>query len=99
MHAAVRPGPAASIVCDKRFAAICEALAQRAQDGFARAETEIKRFDARALRPAAVMMWGYRRLLERLIGRGFALRGSRPRLTSLEKLRMAWMALGLGPPG
>lgn len=91
--AGIADGPAAGIVDDQRFPAICEALAQRAQDGFARAETEIKRFDARALRPAAVMMWGYRRLFERLAARGWTGARPRPRLTTREKLHMAWMAL------
>jgi len=92
-------GPAAAIVGHPRFATLCERLAKRAEAGFATAAQDIKAYPPKALLPAGVMMWGYRRLLERLIGRGFALRGSRPRLTSLEKLRMAWMALGLGPPG
>ena len=55
------------------------------------------RFDARALLPARVMMWGYRRLLERMAARGWAAGARpRPRLSRAEKGRMAWMALGLG---
>ncbi len=92
-------GPAVTIVGHPRFATLCERLAKRAEAGFATAAQDIRAYPPKALLPAGVMMWGYRRLLDRLIGRGFALRGSRPRLTPREKLRMAWMALGLGPPG
>ena len=38
-------------------------------------------------------MWGYRRLLDRLLAQGFA--PPRPRLTRGEKLRMALAAAGL----
>ena len=50
------------------------------------------------MRPAAVMMWGYRRILLRLLARGWERRGERSRLTRTEKLHMAWMALGFGRP-
>ena len=92
-------GPAAGIVGHPRFATLCERLAVRAEAGFATAARDIKAYPPKALLPAGVMMWGYRRLLERLIGRGVALRGTRPRLTTREKLHMAWMALGFGTPG
>ena len=97
--AGIPDGPAASIVSHPRFAAICEGLARRAEAGFAAAEAELAhRHDARALLPARVMMWGYRRLLERMAARGWAGPRPRPRLTRAEKGRMAWMALGLGRP-
>lgn len=92
-------GPAREIVAHPRFAAICGRLAEQAREGFARAEAEIRRHDPRALLPAAVMMWGYRRLFDRLMARGFAGPRPRPRLTPGEKLRMAWMALGFGGRG
>jgi hydroxysqualene synthase len=91
-------GPALQIVAHPRFGAICEELACRAQAGFARAQAEIGRYDPRALLPAAVMAWGYSRLLDRLVARGFTHRGARTRLTKGEKLRMALMALGLTKP-
>ncbi|MBW8269478.1 squalene/phytoene synthase family protein [Caldovatus aquaticus] len=91
--------PAAEIVRHPRIAEACRPLAERARDGFARAEAEIARLDQRALLPARVMMWGYRRLLERLVARGFdGAREPRPRLTAAEKLRMAVMALGIAAP-
>ena len=97
-EAGIPDGPAAGIVAHPRFAAICEGLARRAEAGFAAAEAELPRHDARALLPAWVMMWGYRRLLERMAARGWAGPRPRPRLTRAEKGRMAWMALGLGRP-
>jgi len=92
----IADGPAQEIVAHPGFAAICARLAERAQEGFARAEADIRRYDARALLPAAVMMWGYRRLFQRLLARGWNGARPRPRLTTGEKLRMAWMALGFG---
>ena len=84
---------AARIVAHPGFAACCAALAARAAQGFAEAEREIARHDARALKPARVMMWGYRRLFERMQARGYALPRPRPRLTRGEKLRMALLSL------
>jgi hydroxysqualene synthase len=97
-EAGIPDGPAAGIVSHPRFAAICERLARRAEAGFAAAEADLPRYDARALLPARVMMWGYRRLLERMAARGWAGPRPRPRLTRAEKGRMAWMALGFGRP-
>ncbi|HYZ32883.1 MAG TPA: squalene/phytoene synthase family protein [Crenalkalicoccus sp.] len=95
----IADGPAREIVAHPRFAAICARLAGRACEGFARAEAEIATYDHQALLPAAVMMWGYRRLFERLLARGWAGARPRPRLTLSEKLRMAWMALARDRPG
>jgi phytoene synthase len=94
--AGIPEGPAREIIAHPRFAAICAGLAERASAGFATAAADIRRYDPKALLPAAVMMWGYRRLLERMQARGWE--GDRPRLrlARAEKLRMAWMALGFG---
>lgn len=89
-------GPARDIVRHPRFAAICARLAEEAAAGFARAEAEMGRYDAEALRPARVMMWGYGRLFQRLQARGWEGPRPRPRLTKTEKLTMARMALGWG---
>lgn len=96
--AGIPEGPAREIVAHPAFAPICESLAQQALAGFARARETIRAYPAQAMLPAAVMAWGYGRLLERLVARGFAQRGARPRLTKGEKLRMAAMALGLKRP-
>jgi hydroxysqualene synthase len=96
-EAGIPDGPAAAIVAHPRFAPICEGLARRAAAGFAAAEAELAtRRDARALLPTRVMMWGYRRLLDRMLARGWSAPRARPRLTRAEKGRMAWMALGFG---
>jgi len=47
--------------------------------------------------PARIMMWGYQRLFERLMARGFGLPRARPRLTRGEKLQMAAYAMGIMP--
>ncbi|MCK8787975.1 squalene/phytoene synthase family protein [Roseomonas sp. NAR14] len=94
-HAGIADGPAAEIVRQPGFAAICRDLAERARAGFAAAEAELPHFDPKALRPARVMMWGYRRLLERMVARGWDGARVRPRLTKGEKLRMAAQALGV----
>jgi phytoene synthase len=82
---------AAAILAHPGFAAACAELARQADAGFAAAEAELLHHDARALKPARVMMWGYRRLLDHMLAAGFPLR-RRPRLTRGEKLRMALLA-------
>jgi len=93
-EAGIEDGPAASIVAHPRFAAICAGLAEQAQAGFARAAAEISQYSPTALLPARVMKWGYRRLFERMLERGWEGARPRPRLTKQEKLHMAGMALG-----
>ncbi len=88
--------PAEEIAAHPRLPLLCTLLMRRAARGFARAEAELRQYDARAMRPAMVMMWGYRRLLERMAARGWQPGARpRPRLTRGEKLRMALLALGL----
>ncbi|UFN49932.1 squalene/phytoene synthase family protein [Roseomonas sp. OT10] len=86
-------GTAGALLASPALPRVAAALARRARDGFRAAEAELAGLDARAMRPARVMMWGYARLLDRLIARGFARRGERPRLAPGEKARMAWFAL------
>ncbi len=71
------------------------ALARQAEAGFADADTALRAMGTpAALLPARIMMWGYRRLLARLIARGFATPRLRPSLTVAEKARMAAWAYG-----
>lgn len=91
----VADAPAAAMTAATGFARAAAALAWQAQEGFAQAEAALHRLDARALLPAHIMMWGYRRLLGRLIARGFAPPRARPRLTRAEKLHMTLAAIGL----
>lgn len=88
----VTAAEAPSIVAHPGFAACCAELAAEAEAGFARAEALLRR-DARALKPARIMMWGYRRLLRRMQARGFAAPRNRPRLTASERIRMAMIAM------
>jgi phytoene synthase len=85
--------PAAALLASPRLPAACAALLAEAEAGFARAEAELAQHDARALFPARVMMWGYRRLLDRLRIQDFSQRGERARLSRGEKARMALFAL------
>jgi phytoene/squalene synthetase len=93
----VADAPAATLIASPGFARTAARLAEDAAAGFARAEAELRHLDQRALLPARIMMWGYQRLFERLMARGFGLPRPRPRLTRGEKLRMAAFALGLAP--
>ncbi|MDW8314050.1 MAG: squalene/phytoene synthase family protein [Rhodovarius sp.] len=94
-EAGIPDGPAREIVRHPAFPGLCARLAEQVREGFARAEAELPRYDAKALLPARVMMWGYQRLFQRLIARGFEGDRPRPRLSLAEKLTMARMALGL----
>jgi phytoene synthase len=85
---------APSIVAHPAFAACCDDLARQALVGFAAAEAELPRHDIPALKPARIMMWAYRRLLDRMLAQGFAPPRTRARLTTRERLRMALLALG-----
>lgn len=89
----VPPATPSAIVAHPNFSLCCEDLAARAAAGFARAELELREHDAQAMKPARIMMWGYRRLLDRMLATGFAHPRQRPRLTRAEKLRMAWLAV------
>jgi phytoene synthase len=86
--------PAPVLLARRDLDEACERLLARAEAGFAAAEATLAGMDATPLRPARVMMWGYRRLLARLAIRGFAPPRTRPRLAAGERARMAAMALG-----
>ena len=93
----VADAPAAMLIASPGFARAAAHLAQQAEAGFAQAAAELRHLDQRALLPARIMMWGYQRLFERLMARGFDLPRPRPRLTRGEKLQMAAFALGIAP--
>jgi phytoene/squalene synthetase len=88
---------ATAMMAHPGVAAAARAIAAQAEAGFARAEAELRGFDTPALLPARIMMWGYRRIFDRLVARGFGLPRARPRLTAGEKARMAAFALRLAP--
>jgi phytoene synthase len=91
--AGIPDGPARSIVTHPAFAGICKELAGKAVAGFFRAEAELSRYDIEALRPARVMMWGYRRILDHMLRRGWSGGRPRARMTRAEKFRMAVFAV------
>jgi squalene synthase HpnC len=93
----VADAPAATLIASPGFARAAAHLAQQAEAGFAQAAAELRHLDQRALLPARIMMWGYQRLFERLMARGFGLPRPRPRLTRGEKLQMAAYAMGIMP--
>ena len=87
-----RPAPA--LVRDPRFARACASLAREAEAGFAEADRMLRRLDRATLKPAILMMEGYRRLLRRLLARGFAERGPRLRLKTVDRLQLLRHAVG-----
>ena len=92
-RAGIPDGPAKSIVEHPAFPGICKEIAARAAGGYLQAEALLPHHDVEALRPARVMMWGYRRILERMLARGWSLPRVRAGLTKGEKLRMAVFAV------
>ena len=91
--ARIPDGAARDIVAHPAFGGICKELAGRAVGGFFRAQAELVRYDEEALRPARVMMWGYRRILDHMLARGWSGARPRARLTKAEKFRMAVFAV------
>lgn len=68
---------------------VCDELAAIARQRFAEASAATRHFDRRKVRPAIVMMEVYRRILDKLIGRGWR-RLDRPvRISKLGKLFVA----------
>lgn len=89
--------PAAAIVTDPRFPRACEDLAAEARAGFAQADRMLAGLDRRTLKPAILMMEGYRALFHKLEARGFAQRGPRMRLSKREKARLVLSSLRSAP--
>ena len=72
---------------------ICASVAMRAREKYAEADRLLLQSDARALKPAVVMMMNYRRILERLIANGWQDLDDDAGLSKPEKL---WIALRYG---
>jgi phytoene synthase len=89
----LQDGPAAALVADPRFARVCEALAVEARTGFAAADDALLRLDRAALKPAILMMEGYRRVLDRLEARGWGVREGRLRLSAADRLHLMSLAM------
>ena len=93
----IADGPAMRILATPAIAGVAQEIAAQADAGFAEAEAALRQLDTGALLPARIMMWGYRRLFDRLVARGFAAPRQRPRLSRGEQARMAAFALRLTP--
>ena len=92
-----RDGPADALVATPRFVSVCADLAREAQDGFDRADAMLAGLDRRRLKPAILMMEGYRALLGDLRRRGFERRGARLRIGPAQKLRLVGLSLRAAP--
>jgi phytoene synthase len=95
--AGIPDGSATEIVADPRFASVGDALAREVEIGFAQADRLLAGLDRRALKPAILMMEGYRLIFARLQARGFARRGPRLRVTAADRLRLVALALRRAP--
>ena len=89
----IEDGPARALVAVPRFATVCSDAAEEASAGFAAVDEQLTRLDRAALKPAILMMEGYRRIFTRLKERGWAQRGPRQRLTTGDRLHMIGLAL------
>jgi phytoene synthase len=76
-----------------RLPAVCDELADLAEQRFAAASAELETMPRRALRPARLILVVYRRLLARLRQRGFARLDEPVKLSKAEKL---WLILRHG---
>lgn len=84
---------APAVVGHPGFARAWAQLADEAASVFAEVDLMLTSLDRRRLRPALLMLWSYRPLLERLRRQGWRPDRPRLRLRRTEKLRLAWMAL------
>jgi phytoene/squalene synthetase len=89
----IEDAPARTIVSDARFPSVCQALAAEVEAGFGTAAGHLTQLDRAALKPAILMMEGYRRIFERLQSRGWSGRRSRLRLTTADRLQLLGLAM------
>ncbi len=68
---------------------VCDELAQITRRRFAEATAETRHFDRRKMRPAIVMMEVYRRILDKLIDRGWTRVNQPVRISKISKLFIA----------
>jgi len=93
----ISDGPARDMVAHPQFAIACDALAEEARAGFAASDAMLLDLDRRALKPAILMMEGYRAIFAKLDARGFATRGARIKLGGREKVRLLALSLRANP--
>lgn len=81
------------ILASPKLPEICAAVAERAREKYAEADRLLAQSDARALKPAVVMMMNYRRILDRMIANGWRDLDDDAGLSKPEKL---WITLRYG---
>jgi len=86
MQAGIDGRTPAAILADPAMPRACALLALHAHQQFSLARAALARCDRRRVRPAAVMLVSYSRLLARMERRGWVVRTPRARLSRLEKL-------------
>lgn len=92
MDPAALARPAREVAADPRFALAAAALARQTLADLDTAMTRLPDADRKPLRPALLMLWGYRRLLRRLLEQGFSTPRARVRLRQGERLQLAFKA-------
>jgi len=90
---AVTSGSPQDVLAHRKLPEICGSVADQARRKYAEAEELLPRCNAKALRPAIVMMMNYRRVLDRLVLGGWRNLDDDPRLSVPEKL---WITLRYG---
>ena len=81
------------MIAHPKLSEICASVAERARQKFNEADALLEHTDARALKPAIVMMMHYRRILDRLIARRWQNLDDDAGLSKPEKL---WITLRYG---
>lgn len=81
------------ILASPKLPEICVAVAERAREKYAEADRLLPQCDARALKPAVVMMMNYRRVLDRMVANGWRDLDDDAGLSKPEKL---WITLRYG---
>lgn len=81
------------ILAHPKLPDICASVAERAREKYAEADRLLTQCDARALKPAVVMMMNYRRVLDRMIANGWRDLDDDAGLSKPEKL---WITLRYG---
>lgn len=81
------------ILASPKLPEICASVAERAREKYTEADRLLGQSDARALKPAVVMMMNYRRILDRMIENGWRDLDDDAGLSTPEKL---WITLRYG---
>lgn len=79
----------ATVLAHPGLSGVCDELARIARQRFAEATKETRYFDRRKMRPAIVMMEVYRRILDKLIARGWRRLDQPVRVSKVGKLFIA----------